>query len=811
MEHDEEDHNASAKSGAKYRASIHHQGDDTEGPEKMVSLTSNDSSDEKHESFSPQQYETNTVTADHHQPDKAENRGTELSSTLIEPFQEDEICGMKKKYYGTKSDKKEKVIILVGAKGSGKTTLVNYIANYFQGNKKADGELVHVARCSNDDHSFTKTITAYTFCDHQDHTPITVIDTPGLDDSSGAEIRDHVLSIKTFLANIASHDYEIHAIGFVAQAHLVRLTSSERLVMNHVSTLFGEASGDHILTFITFSDSQSNPPIVEAMAYYGVKCKLFLRFNNSVLTMKTGDEIDELDQIYWNMGSKSWKKCMKVLEEMPPLSVHTMKTLQHSVYVSQVYDSVKKNLKSELKAFINTTNIHKGMMNKDAINVCESVWQLAIVVNYHSNKQSNKTHFVDTLLHYTQEVCQEARANEYNCVKLLSLAPSRELVNKGVGILEYNAPVYNICLEQQHNYAEKPPSTGRNISLYCKNFYTKDGGLYVPEEFPKLTLDELKSMAHTSYPGLVFEMARKFISEQEISSVQLKDLIDNNIKKFTTPEVVEIKQLNGELNIVELFHGPTLAFKDLALSVVGGLLNFYLKENQQNITILVGTSGDTGSSALMGVRGEEHTDIVVLLPHGRCTRTQELQMTTIMHDNVHIYRVEGNSDELDEPIKKCFRDESFVANHNLISINSINWGRVMVQIALYFYSYFRLCGEVGEVVQLLVPTGAAGNITAGCIAQKMGLPITMVATVNTNDIVARTLSCGDFSVKGEVVKSLAPAMDIQVPYNIERLLYLFTDQDRQRVRCLMEEFERENRVRVPEDVMTSLKQTVVGE
>ncbi|KAK4303854.1 hypothetical protein Pmani_024166 [Petrolisthes manimaculis] len=133
----------------------------------------------------------------------------------------------------------------------------------------------------------------------------------------------------------------------------------------------------------------------------------------------------------------------------------------------------------------------------------------------------------------------------------------------------------------------------------------------------------------------------------------------------------------------------------------------------------------------------------------------------------------------------------------------------MVQIAHYFYSYFRLCGEVGEVVQLLVPTGAAGNITAGCIAQKMGLPITMVATVNTNDIVARTLSCGDFSVKGEVVKSLAPAMDIQVPYNIERLLYLFTDQDRQRVRCLMEKFERENRVRVPEDVMTSLKQTIV--
>ncbi|KAK3860483.1 hypothetical protein Pcinc_033474 [Petrolisthes cinctipes] len=429
MEDDEENTHTLAKSGADYGALINHQGiykdvdgrGNTEDTGKTVSLTSNDSSDEKHEYFLQQkfvnstnvmdqpssyQYETNTLNEDHHQPDRAENRGTELSSTLIQPFQEDEICGMKKKYYGTKSDKKEKVIILLGATGSGKTTLVNFIANYFQGNKKADDELGHVAWCSNDDHSLTKTITAYTFCDHQDHTPITVIDTPGLDDSSGAEIRDHVLSIKTFLANITSHDYEIHAIGFVAQAHLVRLTTSERLVMDYVSTLFGEASGGHILTFITFGDSQSNPPVVEAMAYYGVKCKHFFKFNNSVLTMKTGDEIDVLDQVYWNMGNKSWKKCMKVLKEMPPLSVHTMKTLQNSVFVSQVYDSVKKNLKSELKAFINTTNIHKGLMHADAINVCESVWQLAIVVNYYSNKQSNKTPFVETLLHYTQEIQQ---------------------------------------------------------------------------------------------------------------------------------------------------------------------------------------------------------------------------------------------------------------------------------------------------------------------------------------------------------------------------------------------------------------------
>ncbi|KAK4314998.1 hypothetical protein Pmani_013753 [Petrolisthes manimaculis] len=278
------------------------------------------------------------------------NHICDMSSSLLQPIEEGEICGMTRKYYGIKSVQKEKVIILLGAAGCGKTTLVNFIANYFQGNKKANGELIHVARCCNNIDSITKIITAYTFCNDKEHTPITIIDTPGLNDSSGAEIRDHVLSLKTFLANIVSHNIEIHTIGFVAQAHLVRLTSSERLVMDYISTVFGETCGDHIITFVTFSDNQENPPIVEAMKNYGVNCKLFLKFNNSVLTIKKGDDVDELDRAYWRIGHKSWKKCMKALEEQLPLSIHTMETLQNNVYVSQVWEKpIKVDVTSDVK------------------------------------------------------------------------------------------------------------------------------------------------------------------------------------------------------------------------------------------------------------------------------------------------------------------------------------------------------------------------------------------------------------------------------------------------------------------------------
>ncbi|XP_069970749.1 threonine synthase-like 2 [Penaeus vannamei] len=339
--------------------------------------------------------------------------------------------------------------------------------------------------------------------------------------------------------------------------------------------------------------------------------------------------------------------------------------------------------------------------------------------------------------------------------------------------------------------------------------YAKDGGLYMPEVIPKLNETEVKEWSTHSYPELVYLISRKFISEEEIPSHALKDIINGSLKRFRTPKIIEIERLEGGLNIVELFHGTTLAFKDLALSVVGGLLDFFLKENSEHVTVLIGTSGDTGSAAIESVRGRESIDIVVLLPHGRCTHIQELQMTTVIEDNVHVYCVDGTSDELDEPIKRCFADEEFVAKHRLISINSINWGRIMAQVAHYFYTYYQLCSFVGQPLKVVVPTGAAGNITAGCLAQKMGLPITLVAGVNTNDIVARTLSRGDFSIRENVCQTLAPAMDIQVPYNVERLIYLHTNGDTKRVKEVMDSYEEVGKAAIPEDILRSLKNIVV--
>nr|XP_045614565.1 threonine synthase-like 2 [Procambarus clarkii]XP_045614566.1 threonine synthase-like 2 [Procambarus clarkii]XP_045614567.1 threonine synthase-like 2 [Procambarus clarkii]XP_045614568.1 threonine synthase-like 2 [Procambarus clarkii]XP_045614570.1 threonine synthase-like 2 [Procambarus clarkii] len=351
--------------------------------------------------------------------------------------------------------------------------------------------------------------------------------------------------------------------------------------------------------------------------------------------------------------------------------------------------------------------------------------------------------------------------------------------------------------------------TGLSFQDVLFSGYAEDGGLYMPETIPELSQTDLNKWCSYSYPELVYAIARRFIDEQEISNKDLADVINGSFTRFRIPEIIRIEYLPEGLNIVELFHGPTLAFKDLPLSVVGRLLNYYLSKSGKHSTILVGTSGDTGSAAIESVRGQEHMDIIVLLPHGRCTPIQELQMTTVVERNVHVFCVEGTSDDLDKPIKQCFADKELVSTHNLISINSINWGRILVQVAHYFYIYYQLCGSVGNSVNVVVPTGAAGNLTAGCIAQKMGLPITLAAGVNVNDSVARVIKKADFSLKEEVLQTLAPAMDIQVPYNVERLVYLYANGDTTRVKEVMDTFEKNNSVDLPQDIMEAMRTAIV--
>ncbi|KAG8591141.1 hypothetical protein GDO81_000059 [Engystomops pustulosus] len=295
--------------------------------------------------------------------------------------------------------------------------------------------------------------------------------------------------------------------------------------------------------------------------------------------------------------------------------------------------------------------------------------------------------------------------------------------------------------------------------------FAADGGLFMPEHIPKLNNVTLTTWRSLSYKDLVKEVCALFIPPEAIPRSDLNGLIDKALGRFRHKDVVPVSRLKSDLSVLEMWHGATHAFKDLAMSCVGQFLDYFLKKNNRHVNILVGTSGDTGSAAIESVRGIPNIDITVLLPHGRCTEIQERQMTTVIEDNVHVYAVDGTSDELDEPIKKLFGDTEFVKRHNLMSTNSVNWARVMVQIAHFFYGYFQCApsqdNELLPPVEIVVPTGGAGNITAGCIAQKMGLPIQLVAVVNSNDIIHRTVQKGDFSL-GNTERTLASAMDIQL-------------------------------------------------
>uniref|UniRef100_A0A4X2KLX4 Threonine synthase like 2 n=1 Tax=Vombatus ursinus TaxID=29139 RepID=A0A4X2KLX4_VOMUR len=250
------------------------------------------------------------------------------------------------------------------------------------------------------------------------------------------------------------------------------------------------------------------------------------------------------------------------------------------------------------------------------------------------------------------------------------------------------------------------------------------------------------------------------------------------------------------------------------MSCAGQFLQYFLEKRQKHITIVVGTSGDTGSSAIESVRGAKNIDIIVLLPLGRCSKIQELQMTTVIEGNVHVFGVEGDSDELDKPIKDVFADVAFAKKHNLMSLNSINWSRVLVQMAHYFFAYFQCAPSMDiyplPTVEVVVPTGAAGNLAAGCIAQEMGLPIRLATVVNHNDIIHRTVQQGDFSLSGTTSPTLASAMDIQVPYNMERIFWLLSGSDSKLVKALMEQFERTKKLRVPKDLHAKPAQMLPG-
>lgn len=317
-----------------------------------------------------------------------------------------------------------------------------------------------------------------------------------------------------------------------------------------------------------------------------------------------------------------------------------------------------------------------------------------------------------------------------------------------------------------------------------------DGGLYVPESVPHFGLDEIASWRELPYPDLAMKVIAPFV-DGEIPEADLKEIIHSSYQSFNHPDVAPLTELEKNEWILELFHGPTLAFKDFALQVLGRLLDYTLKKNDQRVVILGATSGDTGSAALEGCRHSERVEMFILHPHKRVSDVQRKQMTTIISDNVNNLAVEGNFDDCQKIVKAAFADQSFLPqDRQLVAVNSINWARILMQIVYYFSAALRLGGPEQEV-SFSVPTGNFGDIYAGYLAKKMGLPIKqLIVATNKNDILHRFIATNEYS-KTELSKTFSPSMDILVSSNFERYLFDVFDRDAPSLVDFMKKFGSE--------------------
>lgn len=308
----------------------------------------------------------------------------------------------------------------------------------------------------------------------------------------------------------------------------------------------------------------------------------------------------------------------------------------------------------------------------------------------------------------------------------------------------------------------------------------RDGGLYLPSAWPHFSAAEIRAMRGLAYPDLAIRVLSPFLGG-EIAAPVFERLVREAYASFRHEAVCPLVQTGPNSFVLELFHGPTLAFKDVAMQLLARLMDHVLAERDQRATIVGATSGDTGGAAIDAFAGRNRTDIFVLFPHGRVSPVQQRQMTTSTAANVHALAIEGNFDDCQGLVKDMFNDHGFRDRVSLSGVNSINWARIMAQIVYYFSSALSL-GAPDRPVSFTVPTGNFGDIFAGYAAKKMGLPIErLIIATNDNDILARTLATGEYRMKG-VFSTTSPSMDIQVSSNFERLLFEASGRDASTVR-----------------------------
>ena len=313
----------------------------------------------------------------------------------------------------------------------------------------------------------------------------------------------------------------------------------------------------------------------------------------------------------------------------------------------------------------------------------------------------------------------------------------------------------------------------------------EDGGLFVPKFLKKYNTDDLIKLKKLNYNDLSTEIINLF-SADFITKAELSSIVKKSYSTFREKEVIKISSL-GKLKLLELFHGPTLAFKDIAMQLIGNLYEYYLSKHDKKINIVVATSGDTGAAAIDAIKGKSNLNIFVLHPNNKISSVQRKLMTTVQEKNVFNIAIDGNFDDCQNIVKQLFSDLEFSKSINMSGVNSINWARIIAQCVYYFYSFFKLDKES---VSFSVPTGNFGDVFAGYIAKKMGLPIDkLIVATNENDILHRAISKGDY-VSKKVKETLSPSMDIQLASNFERLIYYINNSDSKKTAEIMKKVKQ---------------------
>ncbi len=333
-----------------------------------------------------------------------------------------------------------------------------------------------------------------------------------------------------------------------------------------------------------------------------------------------------------------------------------------------------------------------------------------------------------------------------------------------------------------------------------------DGGLFLPSEIRSYNKSELEKLSKLSYSDLAVEILFNFCSDN-LPKEELRTIINNAYKNFKDKEVVNIKKV-GNVNLLELYHGPTLAFKDIAMQVIGNMYDYLKVAEKKTVNVIVATSGDTGSAAIAALNNRKNINLFVLHPHNKISNVQRKIMTTIGSKNIFNIAIEGSFDDCQRIVKDLFNENDFREKINMSGVNSINWARIICQIVYYFYTYFSM-GK--EKISFSVPTGNFGDVYAGYVAKKMGLPIDkLIVATNENDILQRVINTGEYR-PDKVKPSLSPSMDIQVSSNFERLLFYILKENDQKVGSLMKGLKEKGSFKLSNEEINEIKKDFKAE